>query len=215
MCHLTPTHATLPESLRMFPKSERGAGKRAIKDLIKWNYIITKKTGCGDHVSLNPGLLNDIRNHLDHNVDSGDFPPRARPISDLKTQPITVTRGEKIVKGAAAEYRYHESAAEPGLYACLVSVRNQQHKIVLGSFSDPDSLLARAVRGLDSIKPTFTKADLNSLGPQIVGNKQPVHAIVDMLCKFGYMRSAGGKKYARTSKQLPRPPMDRFLQTDQ
>lgn len=46
------------------PRHERGAGKDALDDLIKWGFVIGKITSYGRHVSLNPRAIGEIRSIL-------------------------------------------------------------------------------------------------------------------------------------------------------
>ena len=122
-----------------------------------------------------------------------------------------------MIKGTKAKYAYHKNASDMNVYVCYVSVNGiKKRKINLGSFYDPESLLARAIRGIDSHfkEEAFSKANLKILGREIVENRQPVHGIIDMLTHFGYIDQVAKKRYKRTEKKLPEPPLDKFRNLD-
>lgn len=122
-----------------------------------------------------------------------------------------------MIKGIKAKYAYHKNIYDANIYICYVSVNGiKKRNIDLGSFSNPESLLARAIRGIDSHfkGEAFSKADLAILGKEIVENRQPIHAIIDMLSHFGYIDQVSKKQYKRTEKKLPKPPLDMFRNLD-
>jgi hypothetical protein len=55
-------HTAKESALKSFQKNDRGNAEKAFKDLVKYNFIIFKKTGYGDHISLNPKMINEIKN---------------------------------------------------------------------------------------------------------------------------------------------------------
>ena len=121
-----------------------------------------------------------------------------------------------MINGVKAKYAYHEHIHNPNMHICYVSVNGiTKRTINLGSFDNPKSLLVRAIRGIDSHQVNaFSKADLEVLGKKIVENKQPVHAIIDMLSHFGYIDQVSKKQYKRTEKKSPKPPLDIFRNTN-
>ena len=46
--------------IKFLPKHERGVGKDALEDLIKWGFVIEKVTRYGRHVSLNPKTMGEV-----------------------------------------------------------------------------------------------------------------------------------------------------------
>lgn len=46
--------------IKFLPKHERGAGKDALEDLIKFGFVAEKITSYGRHVSLNPRAMAEV-----------------------------------------------------------------------------------------------------------------------------------------------------------
>jgi len=67
-------HTSIKHILKKIPVHARGSKevRKAASDLIKENKIILKKTTEDDHVSLNPRLLNEIREELGKKDSSKD-----------------------------------------------------------------------------------------------------------------------------------------------
>lgn len=53
-------HTAYENALKIFPKNERGKAENALKDLVKRNYILIKKTGYGQHIYINPRMVAEI-----------------------------------------------------------------------------------------------------------------------------------------------------------
>lgn len=53
-------HTSIDNLQKSFPKHERGDTKGAVKVLMKYNLIILKSTGYGQHYSLNPRIIDEI-----------------------------------------------------------------------------------------------------------------------------------------------------------
>ena len=49
----------------------------------------------------------------------------------------------------------------------------------------------------------FTKAQIRELGSNIVGNRQPVKALIDLLEYEGFIDKIDKKHYRRTEKKIP------------
>ncbi len=212
-------HTSKENALRGFPKSDRGEGESAYQELVQRSYTIRKPTSYGEQVSLNVDRLSDIKKLLNPSdqVIIKDKPPLEDSLDpNYEQRPFHVTEGEKPIKGIRAKYSYHSNASEPSKIISYVVVEGEKKsKIELGSFNNPKSLLAKAVRGIDAKfgMNQFRKADMYSLGKDIVGNRQPVHAIVDMLLYYEYLERIGEKRFRRTKKQLPQPPLDNYQTT--
>lgn len=58
-------HTSEDNAIKGFPKSDRGYAKKALSELIKWNFIIPKKTGYGLEVSLNYNKIVEILQIID------------------------------------------------------------------------------------------------------------------------------------------------------
>lgn len=57
-------HTDEKNVLKFLPKHERGIGKDALDDLIKWGFVMEKITSYGRHVSLNPRAIGEVRSIL-------------------------------------------------------------------------------------------------------------------------------------------------------
>ena len=53
-------HTDEKNVIKFLPKHERGVGKDALEDLIKWGFVMEKVTGYGRHVSLNPRAISEV-----------------------------------------------------------------------------------------------------------------------------------------------------------
>ena len=206
-------HTSKENTVKIFPSNKKRAGKKAIEELIRRNLIIAKPTSYGQQISLNPRLIRDIKRLINPSEKLSDGVYENSLRSGYAQRPFHKTRGQHPVRGAKAEYRYHKGT-QSDVIVCHVVVNGvRKSTINLGSFSDPTSLLAKAVRGIDANfrGRVFKKAHLHVLGREIVGNKQPIHAIIEMLLHFGYCTQTSARHYERTTKQLPKPPLAKYL----
>lgn len=208
-------HTSRENVLKGFYSHERGIAEKKLDELIKRNYIIPKPTSYGEQISLNPSMIVDIKNFLNPSENKiEDKPPLEDSINPkYEKRPFKVTEGDKMVKGVRAKYSYHRNLYDNSRIVAYIVVNGEKTGVVeLGSFNNPESLLSKAVRGIDKKFKgmPFTKPDLYSLGKDIEGNRQPPKAIIDMLIHFGYSIPKGKRHYQRTPKQLPTPPLDIF-----
>lgn len=60
--HIGNRHTSVDNLPKSFPKSERGNVGKAVKKLIRQNYIVRKPTGYGLHCSLNVQKIKEIEN---------------------------------------------------------------------------------------------------------------------------------------------------------
>lgn len=60
-------HTFIENTLKGFPKNDRGQGKSALDYLVKINLIILKSTSYGKQISLNPRLIKDVKQIIDPN----------------------------------------------------------------------------------------------------------------------------------------------------
>lgn len=208
-------HTSKEDALKGLAKSSRGEVERAYQELIRRNYLLPKPTSYGEQVSLNPKLLPDIRPLLDPvNAGRQDKPPIEESLSaKYEKRPFHSAFGEKTIKGINARYSYHKGIADPSQIICYVIVDGEKKSsIELGSFNDKNSLLVKAIVGIDETfkgRP-FTKPELYGLGKEIEGNRQPPKAIVDMLLFFGYLIEISPRRYQRTDKKPPVSGLDAF-----
>lgn len=207
-------HTSRESVLKGFRKNERGKGKKSIDVLIRRNLIIPKTTSYGEQISLNPNLTRDILQIINPNENFVDTAPYEDSLkSNYDKQPFKETSGDKMIKGIKAKYAYHKNLYDPNVILCYLSTNGiKKRNIDLGSFYNPESRLSKSVIGIDLHfkDKAFTKADLVILGKEIVDNRQPVHAIIDMLLHFGYIDKVAKKQYKRTEKKLPKAPLDVF-----
>lgn len=210
-------HTSRENTLRGFQKSKRGKGTDAINELIRRNLIIPKSTSYGEQIALNPRLIRDIRQIINPSEEHTDNSYEESLKTGFSKKSFKETFGDKMIKGVKARYAYHHNLYDSNTLICYVSVNNiKKRNINLGSFYDPESLLARSVKAIDlNFKDSvFSKAGLDVLGKEIVENRQPIHAIIDMLLHFGYIDQVTKKGYKRTEKKLPKPPLDVFRNLD-
>ncbi len=211
-------HTSKENTLKGFPKSDRGRGKTALNELIRRNLIIPKSTSYGEQISLNSKLIKDVKLIINPDESFADSSPYEDSLNmGYEKQPFKETHGNKMIRGVKSKYAYHKSIYDPNMYICYVSVNGTKRRTIkLGSFDNPESLLAKAVGGIDSNfkEEAFSKADLIVLGKKMVENRQPIHAIIDMLSHFGYIDQVSKRQYKRTEKKLPKPPLDMFRNHD-
>lgn len=62
-------HTSLDNLPKGFPKNERGNVDKAVKKLIKQNYIVKKPTGYGVHCSLNAQKIKEIESIIQDTED--------------------------------------------------------------------------------------------------------------------------------------------------
>ena len=211
-------HTSRENTLRAFPKSKRDKGKTAIDELIRRNLIIPKPTTYREQIALNSRLIRDIRQIINPSEEFNDGVYEDSLKTNYSKQSFKETSGDKMVKGIQARYAYHQNLYDPNILICYLSVSGiKKRNIDLGSFHNPESLLAKTVTGIDFYfkDEAFSKADLTILGKEIVENRQPIHAIIDMLLHFGYIDQVTKKQYTRTNKKLPKPPLDVFRDLDE
>ena len=172
-------HTSRENTLRGFPKSDRGRGKSALNELIKRNLIVSKPTSYGEQISLNPDLIKDISRVINPNEVFADALPYEDSLNaKYEKQSFKESYGDKMIKGVKSKYAYHKNIYDPNMFICYVSVSGvKKRSIDLGSFHNPKSLLAKVVAGIDIYfkGEAFSKADLAVLGKKIVENRQPIH----------------------------------------
>ena len=116
-------HTSRENTIRGFPKNERGKGKSALDELIKRNMIIPKSTSYGEQISLNINLIKDIKQIINPNVEFTDMSPYEDSLkSNYEKQPFRETLGDKMIKGVRAKYAYHKNTYDPNVLICYLSV---------------------------------------------------------------------------------------------
>jgi len=111
-----------------------------------------------------------------------------------------------MVKGVTDTYSFHKKRYDANyIVVFLVSNNQKKNTIHLGSIYDKNSLYRRALEGVDKkfANRVFTKAMMNELGKDIVGNRQPPKALIDIMRHEGYIIPIDEKHFQRTVKQIP------------
>lgn len=214
-------HTPRENATKGFPKSDIGGAKEALKELIKWDYIKIKKTSHGEDVYLNIHLLKDIEKILETDLPfipnykkEQDSPPVESYLNEgYDRDPFYSTTASHNIHGREpSTYLYHKNSDSDILV--LVNGKGQTpYKINLGSFSNPRSLLSKALTQIDKKfgNNEFKRAELNDLDRDIVGNKQNLKAVLDMMLYWDYLREIKkGKTYQRSAKSPPRNKMDDY-----
>ncbi len=208
-------HTAHEDAIKGFKTSDRGEANEAYEELVRRGYLIRKQTSYGEQVSLNVNFINDVKNLLNPSEHIIKDKPPLEDFLDpsYEKRPFHITEGDHTVKGVRAKYRYHTHLNDPSRIICYVVVEGEKKSAIeFGSFNNPESLLSKAVRRIDTKfkGQPFTKPDLYGLGKDIEGNRQPPKAIIDMLLHFGYIIQQGKRHYQRTTKKLPQAPLDLF-----
>lgn len=204
------------DSMKGIATSEKGESTKAYDDLRKWGLLKIKRTGYGEQVSIFPNMLKDVQALLNPNPQTivKDRPPLEYSIDpEFDVNPFLTTYADKVINGKRGKYSYHKSLAGLERMKAYVSVEGEKVYIInLGSFYEKDSLLAKAVTRINEKfdNKAFAKAEMYDLGRDIVGNKQPVKAILDVLVFYKYLIDLKEGYYKRTTKKLPRSGLEDF-----
>ncbi len=215
--YIAGKHTSRETSLRGFKSSDRGKANTVFDELVRFGYLVPKPTEYGTQYSLNVQRIDDIKQILNPSGEVKDKPPLEYSLdSRYEQRPFKETEGDHMVKGARAKYRFHRHKFDSSIIVHVVVNGEKKSVIELGSYNDPNSLLCKAVKGIDSKfkGQPFTKADMHLLGKNIVGNRQPPKAIIDMLLHDGYLIQKGKRHHQRTTKELPKPAIDAFRPPD-
>ncbi len=161
-------------------------------------------------------MLRDVQALLNPNpqIAVKDRPPLEYSIDpEFDINPFLVNHADKVISGKRRKYTYHKSLASPERIKAYVSVEGEKIYIInLGSLNEKDSLLAKAVSRIDEKygDGAFARADMYDLGRDIVGNKQPIKAVLDVLVFHNYLIDLKEGYYKRTTKQLPKSGLEDF-----
>jgi len=214
-------HTPIENATKGFPKSDIGRAKEALDDLIKWDYIKIKKTHHGKDVYLNIKRKADIEKILEPDLpyilnytNERDTSPLETYINEgYENKPFFISKASHNILGRTpSEYRYHKNSNSE-ILTIIPSKGQEPYRIRLGSFSDPKSLLSKALVKIDKKfgKEVFNRADLNDLDRDIVGNKQNLKAVIDMMIFYKYLNEIKrGKTYQRTERKRPPSKMDDY-----
>ena len=133
-----------------------------------------------------------------------------KPIEDtipksFDKTPFLVTEGGHKVKGVIDKYAFHKNRFDSKIIVYLVSDNQKKSTIRLGAIADNNSLYRKALIKIDETFgiTVFTKAMMNQLGSEIVGNRQPTKALIDLMIYDGFVIQLDEKHFMRTSKGVP------------
>jgi hypothetical protein len=212
-------HTSKDNVVKNFRKSDRGNARNAFEQLVKWNLILLKKTSAGEHIMLNPSRIYDIKSIISPQsqgiIDKSPVVDLVDP--DYEKKAFHITEAQRSIKGVHSKYSYHRQIADA---TCIkVYIFNEKgenvYKVLLDSFGDPTSLLHKSIKRIDDLfnGKAFSRPEMNELGRDIIGNKQQLKAILDMLLFYKYVIPLEpleeGTYYLRTTKALPKSIRDR------
>lgn len=203
--------------LNEFPDIHIEKAKRELKDLIERNYVQRRiptnyeslKNMSIDLVAINPERYQDIKRMVNPDVDS--FIKEVKPIEDqlpkgYEERPFLTTKGSHMVKGVRDSYYFYKKSLDENYVSVfLISDGKLKNRIHIGSIYENNSLYRKTISGIDKKFGVlgFTKAQIRELGSDVVGNRQPVKALIDLLEHEGFIDKIDKKHYRRTEKKVP------------
>lgn len=195
---------TLKKITQCLPQNHQSKLGQTISELSQLG-IIEK---VNDAISIKRDRRDDVCRWLDPEPDP--IIKSIKPIEDvipkyLEKTPFLTTEGSHKVKGVIDKYAFHKSRIGSRITVYLVSDNHKKSTINLGSVYEQNSLYRRGLVGIDTTFGTkiFTKAMLNQLGHSIVGNRQPVKALIDIMIYDGFLIKIDEKHFMRTAKEIP------------
>ena len=200
-----------------FPDIYTNKAREGLRDLIKKDYVVKKipdsdevlKNPSIDMVAINPKRYQDIKRMI--NPDADPFIKELKPIEDqlpkgYSKRPFLTTKGSHPVKGVSDSYYFHKKVSnEDHIIVFLISDGKFKNPIHIGSIYDVNSLYRKTILKIDKIFGVkgFTKAQMRELGSEIVGNRQPIKALIDLLEHEGFIDKINKEHYRRTEKKIP------------
>lgn len=200
-----------------FPPPHTEKAKKDLKDLIERNYVQRRipsnneilKNPSINLVAINPERYQDIQRML--NPDADPFVKEIKPIEDqlpegYEERPFLTTKGSHMVKGVRDSYHFYKKSSDANVVTVfLISDGKFKKPIHVGSIYKNNSLYRKTILRMDKIFGVtgFTKAQMRELGADIVGNRQPVKALIDLLEYEGFIDKIDKKHYRRTEKKVP------------
>lgn len=189
------------------PTGDIHKARKALDELRKLGLVISPKSE--ERISINPERFNDVARLLDPTIDSTvkNIIPLEEAIPKIYHKvPFLTTEGSHRVRGVTDTYSFHRKRSDPNyVVVFLISDNQKKTTIHLGSIYDKNSLYRRALVGIEQKfrRSVFTKAMMNELGKEIVGNRQPPKALIDMMIYDGYVIPIDEKHFQRTVKPIP------------
>jgi hypothetical protein len=116
------------------------------------------------------------------------------------------TEADKVIKGVRGCYYYFKHKDTKDFVAIAIGSSKREYKIHLGKLDDPNSKLGTVLRSLPD--QPFAKTQLVHILPyNIVENRQPIKAAIDILEKEGFVREFKKKGitqlYVKMDKKIP------------
>jgi hypothetical protein len=200
-----------------FPDTHIKNAKKELRDLVERNYVQRRvptndealKNPSIDLVAINPERYQDIKRMV--NPDADPFIKEVKPIEDqipdgYEERPFLTTKGSHMVRGVKDSYYFYRKTSDENYVSVfLISDGKLKNRIHIGSIYENNSLHRRTILGMDKKFRVigFTKAQMRELGSDIVGNRQPVKALIDLLEYEGFIDKIDKTHYRRTEKQVP------------
>lgn len=196
-----------------FPKSERPAVRAAIDNLVKKGLVRTRLAGGQGIIEIVKGMEGDAK-RIANTI--GAVGAADESILGLipggYAEPFHISKGGHRVRGHVSTYVYCRSIEDDNDVSCfVVGSQDRVSRIHLGSLADSSSLVSRFLDKIDEAFGTrrFTKEEMKSFGPDLVGNNQPTKAVVDYLCHEDFLVKSeyekGPPKFERTDKVRGKP----------
>ena len=189
------------------PSGDLNKAKIALDELRKFGLVISPSSE--NRISINPDRYNDVINLL--NPETDPIIKNIKPLEEsipknFHRVSFLTTEGAHRVKGIIDVYSFHRNRSDRDDIVVFLVVDNQKKSTIhLGSIYDPKSLYRRALLGIEGKfgHTVFTKAMMIELGKDIVGNRQPPKALIDMMIFDGYVIPIDEKHFQRTVKPIP------------
>ncbi len=200
-----------------FPDNRNEKAKAELKDLVERDYVVRgiptndemRKNPTIDLVGINPSRYEDVKRMV--NPDADPFIKEIKPIEDqipegFEEKPFLITKGSHRVKGVIANYYFYRKLSDKNFNIVFVfSDRKKRNAIHIGSMYDKNSLYRKTLEGIDRVFQGrgFTKAQMRELGSEIVGNRQPPKALIDLMKNEDYIIQTDEIHFERTPKKIP------------
>ena len=202
------------------PTGDLQKAQKALDELRNLGLVISPKSE--ERISIDPERVNDVARLLDPTIDSTvkNIIPLEEAIPKIYHKvPFLTTEGSHRVKGVTDTYSFHRKRSDPNYVVVLLISDNQKKTTIhLGSIYDKNSLYRRALVGIEQKfrRSVFTKAMMNELGKDIIGNRQPPKALIDMMRFDGFIIPIDEKHFQRTVKEIPQEKsIQNFIQRKQ
>ncbi len=204
--------------INAFPSEYHKKARSELKELVTKNYVLQNTS---NQICINPERFEDVKRLV--NPDADPFIKEIKPIEDqipegYEPRPYFTTKGSHRVKGVIDNYCFYRKTTDQNYFvAFLISDGKIKSTINLGSIFSSDSLYRRALEKIDKLfgRRGFAKAQLREFGADIVGNRQPIKALIDLMVKEGYLMQTDTKHWERTPQVIPAAhTIDEFIEKE-